>query len=207
MASRAAKISLRFGIGIVALLGLLAVPVGCTTTIRPPAQVQRPVTVYLLDHGMTPSLVLPAEDGGMVRYMFGDWRWYALGNQNAWTGFLALFIPTQGALGRDAFAAVDSVAALRDAVAVEIDEAFPLQVDRTRALALQQQIEQQVNARSDTAVWNDGNRAQFVHHPQRYTYFSNSNHMVAEWLRELGCEVRGPAIYSRWRVKGSAADD
>jgi hypothetical protein len=30
---------------------------------------------------------------------------------------------------------------------------------------------------------------------------SNSNHMVADWLRRLGCKVRGPAFGSRWWVQ------
>jgi hypothetical protein len=42
---------------------------------------------------------------------------------------------------------------------------------------------------------------EFVKHPRRYTYFSNSNHMVADWLAELGCTVRGPAFSSRWKVR------
>jgi len=41
----------------------------------------------------------------------------------------------------------------------------------------------------------------FVPHPHNYTYFHNSNHVTAGWLRELGCDVRGPAVDSRWEVK------
>jgi hypothetical protein len=40
-----------------------------------------------------------------------------------------------------------------------------------------------------------------VHHPQRYTWFWNSNHQTAAWLEEPGCEVRGAAFASRWRVR------
>ena len=184
-----------------ALLPVLAVPIGCTTTVVTPAAVKRPVTVYLLDHGRTPSLVLPADSGKMVRYMYGDWEWYARSNTNAWRGFLALFVPTQGTLGRDAFPAVDSAGAVREAVAVGIDELFAIEVERGRAWELHQALESQFAAKRDESVWSEGNRARFVPHPQKYTYFTNSNHMVAGWLRELGCETRGPAFHSRWKVE------
>src|SRR5687768_11373806 len=73
---------------------------GCTTTIIPPPSPQHPTTVFLLDHGRTPSLVLPTDDGQMTRYAYGDWTWYALAKTGVWEGFAALFLPTQGALGR-----------------------------------------------------------------------------------------------------------
>lgn len=38
-----------------------------------------------------------------------------------------------------------------------------------------------------------------------YTYWTNSNHKTAAWLRELGCKVRGPAFNSLWRVRDPAA--
>ncbi len=195
-------------LGTMALvLVLLVFPTGCTTTVVAPAKVQRPVTVYLLDHGITPSLVLPAKGDRMVRYMYGDWEWYARGNQNAWRGFLALFVPTQGALGRDEFPAVKSADALRDALAVGFDEVFEIEVERERAVALSRDIESQFNSAADTSILNEGNRARFAHHPQSYIYFANSNHMVAAWLRELGCETRGPAFYSSWKVKPARTDE
>ena len=187
--------------GRLLLLLVLAAPIGCTTTVVAPARVKQPVTVYLLDHGRTPSLVLPGEPGRMVRYMYGDWEWYARNNTTAWRGFLALFVPTRGTLGRDEFPAVESADALPEALAVGIEEVLPIEVEREHARALQREIESEFDAHREAGVWNEGNRARFVPHSQKYTWFTNSNHMVAGWLRELGCETHGPAFDSCWKVE------
>ena len=70
----------RQGAAVRLAAGLLAATLtGCVTVVRPPAAPADPVEVYLLDHGRTPSLVLPGGDGGSTRWAYGDWRWYALG--------------------------------------------------------------------------------------------------------------------------------
>jgi hypothetical protein len=191
---------LRVMAGCIRLLLVLAAPLGCSTTVITPAHVTRPATVYLLDHGITPSLVLPGRPGRMARYMYGDWEWYARGNTNAWRGALALFVPTQGTLGRDEFPSVDSAAALHQAVRVDIHELFPIQVEQDRALALRHQLDAQFEA-AQTRIWNPSTRAEFVPHPKKYTYLHNSNHMMAGWLRALDCQVRGRAFYSKWIVR------
>ncbi|MEX0744387.1 MAG: hypothetical protein WD118_02190, partial [Phycisphaeraceae bacterium] len=81
---------------------LLVWPVGCTTVVTPPGGLVDPVAVYVIDHGHTPSLVLPAPGGGMTRYVYGDWRYYALIQDDTLTGLRALCWPTQGTLGRAA---------------------------------------------------------------------------------------------------------
>jgi hypothetical protein len=47
----------------------------------------------------------------------------------------------------------------------------------------------------------NGHRGGFVHHQRRYTYFFHSNHMLAAWLEQLGCQLRGPAYGSQWSVE------
>ena len=195
------RLWVRLVAGCLLLPVALAVSIGCTTTVVAPGSVKQPVTVFLLDHGRTPSLVLPAEPGRMVRYMYGDWEWYARSNTTAWRGFLALFVPTQGTLGRDEFPAVKSADALPGAVAVGIEELFPIEVERERAAALRQEIEAEFESQGERSVWSAESRARFVPHPQKYTWFTNSNQMMAEWLRALGCATRGPAFYSRWKVE------
>jgi hypothetical protein len=34
-----------------------------------------------------------------------------------------------------------------------------------------------------------------------YGLCHNCNHATANWLRELGCTIRGPAMFSKFRVK------
>lgn len=186
---------------------LLTWPVGCTTTIVPPAEVADPVTVYLLDHGHTPSLVLPTPDGGMARYAYGDWRYYALAERGTLSGLRALCWPTQAALGYMPLPGPPTTEAVRDQVHVATRALYTLEVEREAAYRLHAALQQQYHTQRDSEVLNRPAELAFVHHPSRYTWFYNSNHAVADWLRVLDCNVRGPAFISTWRVvePGAAA--
>jgi hypothetical protein len=36
---------------------------------------------------------------------------------------------------------------------------------------------------------------------EHYCILHNCNHVTAGWLRDLGCEVHGPAMFSHFQVK------
>lgn len=186
---------------IAGVLGILAVPLACTTVVVPPAGVAEPVPVFLLDHGRTPSLVLPGESAGMVRYAYGDWDYYALGNTGWWSGAKALFWPTQGALGRRELAAAPHADNVRRHVRVGIENLYTLQIERRDVARLRERLDAVYRAHLNTRLDNPSADLAFVHHPRSYTYFRNSNHVLAEWLEALGCQTRGPAYYSRWRIE------
>jgi hypothetical protein len=78
-------------------------------------------------------------------------------------------------------------------------------VERERAESLERRLDEYFERSADTLVRNPDQGLDFVHHPDRYTYFWNSNHQVAGWLRELGCEVRGPSFNSIWDVRRTQA--
>lgn len=194
-------------------VALLPLAAACTTVIHPPASPADPVEVYLLDHGRTPSLVLPvlAATGdsatvadGMLRYAYGDWRWYALERKTSGHGVAALLWPTLGALGRQALAGPPGEAAVRAGVEVEIETLHPLTVEAAEVAALAARLDALFRGALETRVEAPGSGLSFVHHPEPYTFLHSSNRVVAEWLRELGCRVRGTALLSRWRL-GPAA--
>lgn len=181
--------------------GLLAATLtGCVTVVRPPAAPADPVEVYLLDHGRTPSLVLPDGDGGSTRWAYGDWRWYALGEHGLPEAVAALFRPTQAGLGRQELGATAEGPAVREALSVPVEELYPIRVERGQAAALAERLDRLFRLRSATLATNEDSGLDFVHHPVPYTLLHNSNRVVAGWLRELGCEVRGRAILSRWKL-------
>jgi hypothetical protein len=110
--------------------------------------------------------------------------------------------PTQGALGRQRIEAAP--ARLDDLIAhlgIGIDEAFPLRVERAAVAALRQRLESLFEANRATLLYNPAPRLEFVHHPEPYTLFNSSNRKVAQWLRELGCEISGVPLLSNWRVE------
>lgn len=192
----------RAGRRLVSCAALLAV--ACTTTIQPPAAPSDPVEVYLLDHGRTPSLVLP-DDGAMLRYAYGDWRWYALEQKTSGGGAAALLWPTRGALGREAIPGPAGEAAVRAGVEVPIEALHPILVGAAEVAALAARLDRLFESEIDTLVEAPGSGLSFVHHPAPYTFLHSSNRAVAGWLRELGCRVRGTALWSSWRVAPAPA--
>jgi hypothetical protein len=191
---------LRVVVAVVVVLGLLAAPMACTTRILPPIGVQDPVTVFLLDHGRTPSLVIPEPSGGMVRYAYGDWRWYALADTGIWNGIAALFWPTRGTLGRLPMQGPVTLSSIDQQLTVPSENVYLIVVERQAAFQLQQELDRIYQDHAHTLIHNEAYELHFVHHPRSYTYFNNSNHAVARWLRSMGCRVIGPAFASRWRV-------
>src|SRR3546814_2053622 len=81
---------------------LLALPcrTGCAPTVYPPAMVAEPARVAALDHGQHSSLVIALPGDAMVRYAYGDRRYFALRQTGSTEGIAALFWPTQAVLGR-----------------------------------------------------------------------------------------------------------
>lgn len=188
-------------VGGLAVAALLAI--GCTTTLTLPADVADPVPVMLLDHGYTPSLVLPPvgeEEDSAVRYAYGDWRWYAQGRQGVLDFVRALFWPSRGALGRRLLGGRVEVGSIHDAVAVTITHVHLLSVERAAVRNLAAHLDQLYQANQDALLDSTRVDLAFVPHPRSYTLLHNSNHVVAAWLRRLGVDVRGPVLLSRWRV-------
>jgi hypothetical protein len=171
----------------------------CTTTITPRAALADPVDIFVLDHGRTTSLVVPATDGSLLRYAYGDWDWYALGKHSIWRGAKALLWPTQGALGRGLLAGPATVENVRHQVP-ETEQILRVPVERTRLLAFETRMQAVHDSGRHTAVSNPDVGMSFVRHPRAYTVLHNSNHVVAAWLRELGCTTRGFSLGANWRV-------
>lgn len=137
----------------------------------------------------------------MTRYVYGDWNWYALRNTGPIDGLRALFWPTQGTLGRRDLRGPPHADILHERVRVDtIDGLFLVTVARADVERLRSRLDAEHRAGAEVALV-EALDLQFVPHPRRYSYFHNSNHAVAGWLRELGCETQGLAFHSRWRVQ------
>jgi hypothetical protein len=175
-------------------LGLL----GCATTVTPPRGVADPVTVYLADYGRHSSLMLPRETDALVEYAFGEWRWFALNDTGVRAACRALCWGTTGTLGRRSVAAAtpDSLEELLAGVTL-----FAIRVEREAANALVERLDDRWLRHEADAVYNPEFNLHFVPVAQRYHVFRNCNPVVAGWLRDLDCRVRGPALTSNWRLR------
>lgn len=194
------KLKLGIPLGALLVVSLCAWALAsCATVITPQSALSDPVDVFVVDQGRTTSLVIPASGGKLVRYAYGDWNWYALGNHGVWDAISALFWPTRAALGRGVLEGPATIDGIRRQVPAP-EEILSVPVDRARLLAFEQRMEALYDSGRDAEVSNPDVGMSFVHHPHAYTAFWNSNHAVASWLRELGNTTRGLSYCANWRV-------
>ena len=165
----------------------------------PPQQVADPVQAGILDHGRTASLIVEVPGGGMVRYAYGDWTWYALDRTGPVEGSAALLWRSEAALGRMELPGPFSPAAVAREVRVGLEDTLYLTVDARDVRRLVDHLDRIFEENRARSVYNETHHLVFVPHPEPYSMFHNSNHMVAAWLEQLGCRVEGPALLSSWR--------
>lgn len=183
-------------IGLV-VLGLLA---GCSTVVQPPVRPMDPAPVFVLDHGRHTSLVVSTPDGRLVRYAYGDWRFYAEGRTSLGRAAAALVLITPGALGRGEFEGPPTSERVRSAVPLVIDSLYRIEVERASVEALRERLDAIFSA-AERELYSPAALLLFVEHPRHYTLRHNSNRVIGNWLQELGCEVRGQRLLANWRVE------
>ncbi len=179
------------------LFGLLLLG-GCATTVIPPPSPAQPLSVLLLDHGRHTSLVLP-DNGASVRYAYGDWRWYAEGKTGFASGFAALFLSTDAALGRSDLSVPTDLRLVERTLTVGIEQLWAIEVEAEAVERLRQRLDS-IHAAGAPKLFSPSADLLFAPHPDPYHLMHNSNTVVAEWLDALGCEVRGGAMTANWRV-------
>lgn len=183
------------------LVGVLGLA-GCATTIHPPRSLADPVTVYLVDYGAHGSLLLPDEESGVIEYAYGDWLYFAEGRRSVWSAMRALCVLSRGTLGRRTLPTVrgDKV----QARFYWVDGVYPFSVEKSRAIQLRERLEAEFRRNETTRLFSPLHGLTFVHHEEHYTALNNCNVVLARWIRDLGCETRGPSLFSRWKVKQPA---
>lgn len=177
---------------------------GCTTTIIPPPServASDPVRVFLADHGRHSSILLPLDDDGtrMVEYAYGEWRWFALDESGIFHAPRAMLARSTGTLGRRHVGGPFEEDHLSRFLRLE--SIYTIIVHRDDAARLRRSLEKQYGAHPDTMVYSERYAMHFVQVDEAYTLRNNCNPVTGRWLEELGCELRGPAIFSSWRVR------
>jgi hypothetical protein len=182
------------------LLVLLALLVsGCSGTIVPPESPKDPVPVAVADYGRHSSVVLPDSEGkGSVEYAFGDWDWFAAGHTGLGEALRSLFASDVSTLGRRFYVVPpDSDRLARTLSARRVVQ---FQAPLSHVAELRTRLDQQYESRAHQEVYNGPMGLWFVPHGGRYNMFRNCNHVTAKWLRELGCDTRGWAFWSSFRL-------
>ncbi len=182
------------------LLGLVVLLGGCSTAVLAPPPPEEPRPVFLLDHGRHSSLVLTTENDDLIRYSYGDWRFYALDDSGPWQGVSAVLRKTPAGLGRRAMPGPPTKENVFRHVLVGIEQLFILQAESTAVDSLRESLDSIYYSGVNTLVYNATFDLEFVRHPRDYTLAYSSNTAVAEWLTALGCEVSGRPILANWRL-------
>jgi hypothetical protein len=193
---------LRRALRIVALvllvIALFVLSWGTTATVTPPAAPEHPVTALLIADERHRGVLLPSPDGGFVEFGFGDWDYYALGRTDWYRLPHTVLWPTSGTLSRRAVAAGDPAAVRAALPWAEFQE---LLVARAAAGRLLGMLERDYAARrheeQSRPAWN----MTFVPWSRSYWFLDNCNHAVADWLRDLGCEVSWVPLLLDLRVR------
>ena len=176
---------------------------GCTTTIIPPANPTDPVSVFVLDYGRHSSLLLPDTSAqAFIEYAYGDWNWFALDRSEWYDVFPTLFWPTRGALGRRTLHVESNPETILGVLACE--HVLEVTVSARRARELSAELDSQFERRSDTVHYQPLYDLSFVHGETAFHLFENCNHVLADWLRDLGCEIQGPAMAADFVVRERA---
>jgi hypothetical protein len=183
------------------LLMLLPLAGGCgATTVLPPAEPVEPAPVFILDHGRHTSLVVSTPEGDLVRYAYGDWRYYAERETGIGRAIAALFWSTRGALGRRHLEGPPTEEQVRDQIPLLIEGLYRLEVERARIEALRARLDAIFDA-AERELYSPDTFLIFVEHPRNYTLRHNSNRVIGDWLEELGCEVYGQRLFANWQVE------
>lgn len=196
--------SLRVRITLLVLIVLILptpfLVIGCGATIRPPADPENPVKVYLIDYGRHTGLVLPRQEPReYVEYHYGEWAWFAENRSGPLSTVRALVFPSRGTLARrEHSGTIDEAALARSYI---FDSMYELTVGAAEADALRDRLDERFESAIETETYNPRQAMHFVHDERSYTFWGNSNTVLADWLRELGCEVRGPALLASWRIE------
>jgi hypothetical protein len=198
----------RHPFGLLLLVTLVAPPAGgCTQVIRPPQRPAHPAKVYVADYGLHSIIFLPvpsksgdyADDGAYVEYAFGDWSWMAMNHNGTLDALAAVFLSPRSALGRRA-AGIKGGQFEPDMKAVpERMTGFYAEAADVRRLsdALARRFAADLERKS---VWNEEDQTTYAQDPEHYWLFHHCNHVTRRWLREVGCDVRGLLVTSRFKL-------
>ena len=155
---------------------------GCYSTVRAPQGVDEPVTVYLVSAALHSGVVLPESEDRWVEFGFGEYQWYALGNDAWYRSIPCVLWPTRGTLGQRRFSATTAEAVRRQAYAHDV---YALQVEKERAETLRATLQSHFD--NGEPEWSDRYRMSFIP-ADDYWFLNNCHDSTADWFEQLGCD-------------------
>ncbi len=183
--------------------GLLFLSAFTPTVLLAPNEVQDPRTVFVIDHGTHSSVAIETGSGEMMRYAYGDLRYYANRDTSLGAGAAALLWPTPSTLGRAELEGPATKQVLENQLRVVVEIIYELQVEGDSADQLILELDE-IHARTpaehiDVPAYG----LVFSPHPVDYFWGHNSSSVIAGWLRSMGVRMFGWGLIASWRVVGA----
>lgn len=171
--------------------------------IIPPTSPEDPVKVWVLGSPVTSlfyhnSLILPESSGRWIEYSFGDREVFAYNRGRLINLAQAVLYPTPAVLGRQTFNTAQWER--RKARNPQRGQQLALEVERQQVQTLLEQLNQRYESANSQPQYNPKVDLYFVPDAESYTGWHTCNHLVARWLRQLGCRIRGFVFSGHFRV-------
>ena len=190
----------RLSLLVLTLIGLLFLSAFTPTILIPSSSAADPRSVFVIDHGTHSSLAIETNSGEMLRFAFGDMRYYAKRDTSISSGASALFWPTPSTLGRGELLGPASVENLESQLRVVVEVSYQLEVPGIRADELISKLDAIHVAGEQHHIAVPAYGLVFAPHPDSYFWANNSSSVIAGWLRELKVGVFGWGLIASWRV-------
>ena len=177
--------------------------VGCGA-VHPPAHTVDPVTVYVADYGVHSAVMLPVGGTRYIEYAFGDWGYCAENRVGPNDAIGALLCSNGSAFGRRYIEKKPGQKyPTPDAPLPKV--IFPVQVSRKYVEQVETKLAARYHKYESTAVHNPDNDTDYVRDDQHYSFLHSCNHLTADTLRAMCCQVDGPTIFSSFHLAKTLA--
>ena len=183
---------------IFTLIVLLSVVTGCGAVVTAPVQVQQPVKIYLVDYGKHSSLIFPNGEKSMYEFAWGDFDWFALGEQSIWSGFRALLFSNGSGFGIREYRHITTLEELKKVNGAR--SILTIDVEGKKLDKLQSELMARYKPKESHLVYYPPDSMLFAFSREHYWFGYNCNHKTCDWLQTLGCEVHGIAMFGGFRM-------
>jgi len=156
------------------------------------------VPVFIADYGRHSSLLLPDEKGGLVEFAWGDHAWFAENHTGTGDALAALVWSGGSTLGSRHLPKLLPHDELMRSLSAKRLLSFVAEADK--AAIVREKLDDRFNRGRATMIYNGVHRLYFVRDSEHYWFAHNCNHLTAEWLRELGCEIDVWLLFSNFEM-------
>ena len=136
---------------------------------------------------------MPNDARTMHEFAWGDFDWFALGEQSIWSGFRALLFSNGSGYGIREYRNQFTIPELKAANGAR--SIYSIEVENDKLEKLHQELLSRYKTKTARLVYYPNDSMVFAFSKEHYWFGYNCNHKTCDWLKSLGCEVHGIAMF------------